>query len=134
MSTRSTISHGPGFHLYHELFDDDDNLYLRVDDNRVCESCGAEHKRYSNTIVIPAHIWEVIRLTGAHDFSLLEKTDKDLFEMVEKDSEVDFWITEESPRELVIQDRVDQLKGDRAKQRKIHDKIQLLNKETKVYK
>lgn len=30
MSTKSSLVHGPGFHLYQEVFDDD-NVYLEVD-------------------------------------------------------------------------------------------------------
>lgn len=71
MSTKATIAHGPTFHFYHEVFDDD-HVYLRLEQ--------VQFEAGSNRVMvpIPVHIWEVIRRYPGVDLSLAEKTDEEL--------------------------------------------------------
>lgn len=77
MSTKSSIAHGPDFHLYREAFDEE-NVHLSMD--------GVEFKAEANRVMvsIPIHIWEVIRRYGSADLSLIDKDDNDILVMVEK--------------------------------------------------
>ncbi len=54
MSTKYSLARGPQFHLYCEVFDED-NVYLELD--------GTQFEAGYNRVLlpIPAHIWEVIR-------------------------------------------------------------------------
>lgn len=72
MSTKATIAHGPTFHFYHEVFDED-HVYLRLE--QVQFEAGSNHVR----VPIPVHIWEVIRRYPGIELSLAEKTDDELF-------------------------------------------------------
>lgn len=71
MSTKTTIAHGPTFHFYHEVVDED-HVYLRLEQ--------VQFEAGSNRVMvpIPVHIWEVIRGYPGVDLSLAEKTDEEL--------------------------------------------------------
>jgi hypothetical protein len=71
MSTKATIAHGPMFHFYHEVFDDD-HVYLELE--QVQFEAGSGHVM----VPIPVHVWEVIRHYSGIDLSLAEKTDEEL--------------------------------------------------------
>lgn len=78
MSTKSTIAHGPNFHLYHEAFDQS-HVYLEVEGTQFEAS-------YNRVMVpIPAHIWEVIRQYAGVDLRYAEKTDEELRQYVERE-------------------------------------------------
>lgn len=78
MSTRSTLAHGPGFHLYHDLIDRD-NVYLEIEGTQV-------ETDYGRTMVpIPMHVWEVIRRYQGIDLQLADKTDDELRRYVEQE-------------------------------------------------
>ena len=78
MSTRSTLAHGPSFHLYHDLIDRD-HVYLEIEGTKV-------EADYGRTIVpIPMHIWEVIRRYQGIDLQLADKTDDELRQYVEQE-------------------------------------------------
>lgn len=76
MSTKSTVAHGPNFHLYQEAFDDD-HIYLELE--------GVQFEAAYNRVMvpIPVHIWEVIRTYHGVDLSFADKTDEELREHVE---------------------------------------------------
>ena len=78
MSTKSTIAHGPTFHFYHEVLDDD-YVYLELE--------GVQFEAGYNRVMvpIPVHIWEVIRQYPGVDLSFAEKTDEDLRRYVEQE-------------------------------------------------
>ena len=78
MSTKATIAHGPNFHFYHEVFDDD-HVYLELE--------GAQFEAGYNRVMvpIPVHIWEVIRQYSGVDLSFAEKTDEELQRYVEQE-------------------------------------------------
>jgi hypothetical protein len=78
MSTKSTIAHGPNFHLYHEVLDED-YVYLELE--------GVQFEAGYNRVMvpIPVHIWEVIRHYPGVDLSFAEKTDDDLHRYVEQE-------------------------------------------------
>ncbi len=76
MSTKATIAHGPGFHFYHDLFDET-HVYLEVEGTQFEASYGRV------MVPIPVHIWEVIRRHPGVDLQLAEKTDVELREHVE---------------------------------------------------
>lgn len=71
MSTKATIAHGPTFHFYHEVFDED-HVYLRLEQ--------VQFEAGSNRVMvpIPVHLWEVIRRYPSVDLSLAEKTNEEL--------------------------------------------------------
>ena len=53
MSTKSTLAHGPGFHLYHECFEQD-TVYLELEKTHF--ECYPDRV----TVAIPVVAWEVI--------------------------------------------------------------------------
>lgn len=78
MSTRSTLAHGPGFHLYHDLIDRD-HVYLEIEGTKV-------ETDYGRTMVpISMHVWEVIRCYQGIDLQLADKTDDELRQYVEQE-------------------------------------------------
>ena len=77
MSTKATIAHGPNFHLYHEVFDED-NVYLELE--------GTQFEAGYNRVMvpIPVHVWEVIRQYPGIDLQYADKTDAELSQFVEQ--------------------------------------------------
>jgi hypothetical protein len=80
MSTKSTLASGPNFQLYTDLFDHA-GVYL--------EMAGVKFESSNDwvKVAIPFPIWEVVRQYAAVDLSMADKTDKEIWQMVE--SEVD---------------------------------------------
>ena len=78
MSTKVTIAHGPNFHLYHEVFEED-HVYLELE--------GTQFEAGYNRVMvpIPAHVWEVIRHYPGVDFTYADKTDAELRQYVEQE-------------------------------------------------
>lgn len=78
MSTRSTIASGPGFHLYHELFDQTPDVYLRLDK--------ADFSASPDQVIvkIPIELWEFIRKVQTLKFELVGKSDDDLTAQVKQ--------------------------------------------------
>ena len=78
MSTKSTLAHGPGFHLYHECFEQD-TVYLELEK--------AHFECYPDrvTVAIPVVVWEVIRQSAGADFSLAAKSDDEIRSYVEQE-------------------------------------------------
>jgi hypothetical protein len=78
MSTKSTIVSGPTFHLYLELADGEDAVYLELD--------GVHYQATYNRVVvpIPVHIWEVIRAYPGVDLSWAAWSDEELRAYVER--------------------------------------------------
>lgn len=85
MSTKSTIIHGPNFHLYDECLEEGEFVYLEL------EGIDFECTRNSVTVPIPAAIWQSIRRHKI-DLSLAPLSDADFLAVVER--EVDQNITE----------------------------------------
>lgn len=77
MSTKSTIAHGRDFHFYHEALDED-NVYLEIENVEF----EASYRRVM--VRIPVDIWEVIRRTGAACLDLVNSSDEELRQMVER--------------------------------------------------
>ena len=76
MSTKSTIAHGPSFHLYHEI-GDDHYVYLRIEGVPF-------HAGYDQVVVpVPVHVWEHARRFSGIDLSLADETDEEVRERVE---------------------------------------------------
>ena len=77
MSTKCSLAHGPGFHLYREVFDDN-NVYLEVE--------GTHFKASYNRVMlpIPVPVWEVIRCCQGADYEYVDKTDAELRDEVER--------------------------------------------------
>ena len=77
MSTKATIAHGPNFHLYHEVFDED-NVYFELE--------GTQFEAGNNRVMvpIPVHVWEVIRQYPGIDLLYADKTDAELSQLVEQ--------------------------------------------------
>lgn len=77
MSTKSTIAHGRGFHFYHEALDEE-GVYLELDDVEF----EASYRRVM--VRIPVDIWEVIRHTAPARLDLVDTSDEELRQMVER--------------------------------------------------
>jgi hypothetical protein len=77
MSTKATIAHGPNFHLYHDLLDED-SVYLELE--------GTQFEAGYNRVMvpIPVHVWEVIRQYPGIDLEYADKTDAELSRLVEQ--------------------------------------------------
>jgi hypothetical protein len=75
MSTKSSIAHGPNFHLYWNFLEDAD-VYLELE--------GVKFEASENRIkvAIPLEIWEVIRQYSAVDLSFADKSDDELCQHV----------------------------------------------------
>ena len=78
MSTRSTLAHGPNFHLYHDLIDRD-HVCLEIEGTKVETDDGR------TMVPIPMHVWEVIRRYQGIDLQLADKTDDELRRYVEQE-------------------------------------------------
>jgi len=78
MSTKSTIAHGPNFHLYNEAFEQD-CVYLTLD------KTDFEATPDSITVAIPVVVWEVIRQSAGADLSWASKSDEEIRAFVEKE-------------------------------------------------
>lgn len=76
MSTKSTIAHGPTFHLYHEV-GDSRSVYLRLDG----APFDASYDRV--TVPIPVHVWEHARRFPGIDLSFADATDAEITTCVE---------------------------------------------------
>jgi hypothetical protein len=78
MSTKNSLAYGPGFHLYQELFDDN-NIYLEMEGTRF-------EAAYNRIMVpIPVHIWEVIRRVASVSFDYADKSDAEIRDEVNRD-------------------------------------------------
>jgi hypothetical protein len=93
MSTRSTIAHGPTFHLYHEALDED-FIYLEL------EGVAFEASYNRVMVPIPVHIWEIIRQYPGVDLTWAEKSDEEIRAYVERevDERIQRYTQEENPR------------------------------------
>ncbi|MDR3483171.1 MAG: hypothetical protein P4L91_20940 [Burkholderiaceae bacterium] len=80
MSTKSSLAHGPHFHLYSETFDDA-HVYLALE--------GVQFKASERDVevAIPLAIWEAIRRHTPVDLSFVDKTDEDIRRLVESETE-----------------------------------------------
>jgi len=82
MPIETNFASGDEFEFYAEKFDDD-GVYLNL------RGDGVEFKASyrSVTLRIPLAVWEVIRHAGGDSFDLIEKTDAELLERVEREVE-----------------------------------------------
>lgn len=81
MSTKNSLAYGPSFHLYQELFDDN-NIYLEME--------GTHFEATYNRIrlPIPVHIWEVIRRIASVSFDYADKSEAEIRDKVNRDVDV----------------------------------------------
>lgn len=75
MSTKSSLAHGPNFHLYAEMFDDN-NVYLELENVHF----EAAHNRV--VVPIPVQVWEFIRRYPGISFEYADKSDEELRQYV----------------------------------------------------
>ena len=73
MSTKSSIAHGTGFHLYNEVFDDE-HVFLQLD------KADFEATPDSVRVKLPLHVWEYIRSFPGGDLSDAELSDEQIHE------------------------------------------------------
>jgi hypothetical protein len=143
MSTKCTIAHGKAFHLYREVLDDD-HVYLEMTTTQF-------EAGYGRVMVpIPIHVWEVIRHLGGARLDLVERTDDELFRMVENevDERIAAYLAAEreragragvtrilgslvygradSPREKQIENGVEYFKEERKRQQEVLTAISAL--------
>lgn len=136
MSTKSTLVYGPGFHLYHECFEQD-NVYLEL------EKTHFECYPDMVTVAIPVVVWEVIRQSAGADFPWAAKSDDEIRSFVEKEvhgrlttlkdedsGSIKFMFgnsvfgSVSEPRENQIEKGLAYYFGERERQRKLFEQIQ----------
>ena len=73
MSTKCSIAHGTGFHLYNDSFDDE-HVFLQLDK--------ADFKATPEgvTVKLPLHVWEYLRSFPGADFSDVNVSDAQIHE------------------------------------------------------
>ena len=76
MSTKCSLAYGEDFHFYQDLFDEDIGYTLEITE-KCCD--------HTQKILIPYYIWETIKESAKTDLSLADKTDDDLFKIVENE-------------------------------------------------
>lgn len=81
MSTKASIVYSDEVHLYHDMEEEGDDVFLELHGDRTEYNVG----RNSVIVRIPADIWEVIRHHGAVRFDMADKTDDDLMQLVLKE-------------------------------------------------
>src|SRR5579885_1099619 len=77
MTVKATLAYGKNFHFYHEGLDNN-HVYLELED----VPYDAGYRRFM--VAIPIDIWEVIRGLGAASLDLINTSDDELIEMVER--------------------------------------------------
>lgn len=140
MSTKCTIAYGENFHLYREALDQD-HVYLQLDTTHF-------EAGYARVMIpIPIHVWETIRHLGGAELDLVDRTDTELFAIVNKN--VDERIAEyervarerpdragflaiigslvygaaDEPRETQIRHGLEYFQRERKRQRELHARI-----------
>lgn len=73
MSTKCSIAHGTGFHLYNEVFDDE-HVFLQLD------KADFEATPDSVMVKLPLHVWEYIRSFPGADLSDADLSDEQIRE------------------------------------------------------
>ncbi|WP_290901720.1 hypothetical protein [Aquabacterium sp.] len=73
MSTKCSIAHGTGFHLYNEVFDDE-HVFLQLD------KAAFEATPDSVMVKLPLHVWEHIRSFPGADLSDSDLSDEQIHE------------------------------------------------------
>lgn len=73
MSTKCSIAHGTGFHLYNEVFDDE-HVFLQLD------KADFEAMPDSVMVKVPLHVWEYIRCFPGADLSYAGVSDEQIHE------------------------------------------------------
>lgn len=73
MSTKCSIAHGTGFHLYNEVFDDE-HVFLQLD------KADFEATPDSVMVKLPLHVWEYIRSFPGGDFSDVNVSDEQILQ------------------------------------------------------
>ena len=73
MSTKCSIAHGTGFHLYNEVFDDE-HVFLQLDN--------ADFEVTPDRVMVklPLHVWEYIRCFPGADLSHADVSDEQIHE------------------------------------------------------
>ena len=73
MSTKCSIAHGTGFHLYNDSFDDE-HVFLQLD------KADFEATPDSVMVKLPLHVWEYIRSFPGADLSDADLSDEQIHE------------------------------------------------------
>ncbi len=76
MSTKSTVAYGPDFHLYREIFDEE-NIFLEVSNAHFEASPGRV------VVAVPLAVWEFSRRFSAIDLDAADQSDKELLQKAE---------------------------------------------------
>lgn len=77
MTVKATLAYGRGFHFYHEATDNN-HVYLELED----AAYDAGYRRIM--VAIPIDVWEVVRGLGAANLELVNASDEDLINLVER--------------------------------------------------
>lgn len=73
MSTKCSIAHGPGFHLYNDSFDEE-HVFLQLDQSDFTVTPD------SLTVKIPLHVWDYLRGFPGADFADVTASDEQILE------------------------------------------------------
>ena len=129
MSTRATLSYGPNFHLFEEVFDEE-HVYLEL------SRADFEATPGRVLVTIPLAVWEVVRAHSTFDASLADLDDTALLAHVE--AEVDVRIagrdpfgfgvygSPDDPREEQMERGLAWRRERRAAQRRVRDEVRRL--------
>ena len=129
MSTRATLSHGPTFHLFEEVFDEE-HVYLELTDTDFEVTPGRV------LVQVPLAIWEVIRVHSPYDARLADLDDEALLALVE--AEVDARVAKrerfgfgvygssDDPREAQLERGLTWHRERRAAQRRVRAEVRRL--------
>lgn len=101
MTVKATLAYGKSFHFYHEALDNN-HVYLELED----VAYDAGYRRVM--VAIPIDVWEVIRGLGAANLDLIEVSDEELMNLVERS--VDARISEYERIRAASPDEAEQLK------------------------
>lgn len=77
MSSKSSLSYGPDFYLYTDLFDEG-KVFLEL------SNAEFEATRNRVTVAIPLPVWETIRLKSPGSLELADSTDEEIATMVQE--------------------------------------------------
>lgn len=148
MSTKSSLAHGDSFHLFHELMDSNDDVYLTVRGD-----IDFEAGPHEVTVRIPIHVWEHVRQYGGFtphyhlmdDQALLAHVAHEVDERIRAYESANrsglsaflgslVYGSADEPREDQIRQGFEYLAKRRASEREIVERIQALNEaHAKIY-
>ena len=125
MSQKSTISRAESFHLYHELEQEEDGVYLQLNGNDLFFQTNPKEV----TIRIPTYVWEHIRHLGEYKPQYHNLDDENIRQHAreEVDQRLDAFELGDPRRATAIRHKVDALMKRRSEEQSVLARIEFLN-------